>query len=69
MVLVYLSKKTVFTTFHFSELLFGVDETQDSLHFQVWLLLVSQQICTRAGIARITGTHTFLILGLWSHSF
>lgn len=46
-VLVYLSKKNIFTTFHFSELLVGVSETQDSLHshmclFQGWLLPSSQ---------------------------
>lgn len=42
-----ISKKNILTTFHFSELLVGVGETQESLHFhtclfQVWLLLASQ---------------------------
>lgn len=46
-VLVYLSRRNVFTTFHFSELLVGVIEPQDPLHShtclsQGWLLPASQ---------------------------
>ena len=63
------------TSLHFSELVIAVGEAQGFLHFhrclfQGWLL-ASQQVCMQAHfpVTRITGTHAFHILGLWSPFF